>query len=109
MYRSALYPQGLFITALAYAICYTLDKYCLLRSWQTPAQLDDDLTKKSRAHIAFALYAHVVMTMVFYSGWPFDNTCPVIPHKHLGTYVLGKASIFCSAAAASAGGDPSTP
>ena len=26
-FRCALYPQGLFITALAYAICYTLDKY----------------------------------------------------------------------------------
>jgi hypothetical protein len=83
LFWSALYPQGLFITALAYAICYTLDKYCLLRSWSTPSALDDDLTKKSRAYIAFALYAHVVMTMVFYSGWPFDNTCPVIPHQHL--------------------------
>jgi len=60
----------------------------LLRSWQTPAQLDDDLTKKSRAYLAFALYAHVVMTMIFYSGWPFDNTCPKIPHKHLSREVF---------------------
>jgi hypothetical protein len=88
LFWNALYPQGLFITALAYAICYTLDKYCLLRSWQTPAQLDDDLTKKSRAYLAFALYAHVVMTMIFYSGWPFDNTCPKIPHKHLSREVF---------------------
>jgi len=87
LFWCALYPQGLFITALAYSICYFLDKYCLLRSWSTPAALDDDLTKKSRAHIALALYAHVVMTMVFYSGWPFDNTCPVIPHVHLDNKV----------------------
>jgi len=88
LFWNALYPQGMFITALAYAICYTLDKYCLLRSWSTPAQLDDDLTKKSRAYLAFALYAHVVMTMIFYSGWPFDNTCPKIPHRHLSREVF---------------------
>jgi hypothetical protein len=92
LFWCALYPQGLFITALAYAICYTLDKYCLLRSWSTPSALDDDLTKKSRAYIAFALYAHVVMTMVFYSGWPFDNTCPVIPHQHLPKEVFKVAN-----------------
>jgi hypothetical protein len=93
LFWCALYPQGLFITALAYFICYTLDKYCLLRSWSTPAALDDDLTKKSRAHIAMALYVHVVMTMVFYSGWPFDNTCPKIPHRHLSKDVLRVAQL----------------
>ena len=78
LFWCALYPQGLFIAALAFAICYMLDKYCLLRTWSTPAQIDDDLTKKSRSHIALALYVHVIMTMVFFSGWPFDNTCPVV-------------------------------
>ena len=78
LFWCALYPQGLFIAALAFAICYMLDKYCLLRTWSTPAQIDDDLTKKSRGHIALALYVHVIMTMVFFSGWPFDNTCPVV-------------------------------
>ena len=28
------------------------------------------------------------MTMVFYSGWPFDNTCPKIPHQHLDPKVF---------------------
>ena len=46
----------------------------MLRSWQTPSKIDDDLTKKSRTHIALALYAHVVMTMVFYSGQLYAYT-----------------------------------
>merc|ERR1712196_388537 len=80
LFWGALYPQGLFVASFAYVISNTLDKYSLLRDWQTPAAIGDDLTKKSRAYIAFALYMHVVMTMIFYSGWPFDNTCPKIPH-----------------------------
>ena len=91
LFWCALYPQGLFVTSLAYVIAYLLDKYSLLRTWRTPAELDDDLAKKSRGHIALSVYVHTVMTMVFYAGWPFDNVCPKIPHEPLESEIFEMA------------------
>lgn len=31
--------------------------------------------RNSRGHIALALYSHIVMTAIFYSGFPYDNVC----------------------------------
>jgi uncharacterized membrane protein YhdT len=75
LFYSALFPAGLFLTALGYGFCYTVDKYSLLRSWRTPAELDDDITKISRSHMIFAVYCHAFMTMVFYAEFPFDGLC----------------------------------
>lgn len=83
LFWAALYPQGLFITSLAFAMAYVLDKFSLLRTWRTPAEVSDSLARKSRAHLALAMYCHVVMTMVFFAGFPFDNACPAIPHESL--------------------------
>ena len=68
-----MYPQGLFVTSISYVICYFLDKYSLLRSWVTQGELGAEIAKVSRAHIALAIYTHVVMSLIFYSEWPFDN------------------------------------
>jgi hypothetical protein len=75
LFYSALFPAGLFFTALGYGFIYNVDKYSLLRSWRTPAQIDDDITKVSRGHITFAVYCHAVMTMIFFAEFPFDNVC----------------------------------
>jgi len=75
LFYSALFPAGLFFTCLGYGFIYTVDKYSLLRSWRTPAEIDDDITKISRGHITFAVYCHAVMTMIFYAEFPFDNVC----------------------------------
>jgi hypothetical protein len=75
LFYSALFPAGLFFTCLGYGFIYTVDKYSLLRTWRTPAEIDDDITKISRGHITFAVYCHAVMTMVFYAEFPFDNVC----------------------------------
>ena len=76
LFFSCLYPAGLFLTAFGYALIYTVDKYSLLRSWRTSAELDDDIMKISRGHMIFAVYCHAVMTMIFYSEFPFDGICP---------------------------------
>jgi len=76
LFYCALFPAGLYFTAFGYAFIYTVDKYSLLRSWRTPAAIDDDITKISRGHMTFAIYCHAVMTMIFYAEFPFDNVCP---------------------------------
>jgi hypothetical protein len=75
LFYSALFPSGLFLTCLGYSFCYTVDKYSLLRQWRTPAELDDDITKVARYHLAFSVYCHAVMSLVFYAEFPFDNAC----------------------------------
>ena len=76
LFFSALFPFGLFLTCFGYTFIYVVDKYSLLRSWRTDQQVDDDMTKISRMHMTFAVYVHAVMSMVFYSEFPFDGVCP---------------------------------
>jgi hypothetical protein len=75
LFYSSLFPAGLFITCAGFGFVYMVDKYSLLRSWRTPAELDDDITKVSRGHLVFGVYCHAVMTMIFYAEFPFDNVC----------------------------------
>jgi len=88
LFYSCLFPSGLFLTAFGYAFGYSVDKYSLLRSWRTPAELGDEITKVSRGHMILAVYAHAVMTMIFFAEFPFDNICrnkeagALDPHKY---------------------------
>jgi len=75
LFYSAIFPAGLYMTCGGYLFTYTVDKYSLLRTWRTPAQVDDDITKISRVHMVFAIYCHTVMTMIFWAQFPFDNVC----------------------------------
>jgi len=75
LFYSALFPSGLFLTCFGYSFCYTVDKYSLLRQWRTPAELDVDITKVARYHLAFSVYCHAIMSLVFYAEFPFDNAC----------------------------------
>mmetsp|Transcript_14664 Transcript_14664/g.34588 ORF Transcript_14664/g.34588 Transcript_14664/m.34588 type:complete len:873 (+) Transcript_14664:100-2718(+) len=75
LFYAVLFPAGLFITCVGYAFIYTVDKYSLLRSWRTPAEMDDDVTKVARGHMFFGVYCHAVMSMVFFSEFPFDGIC----------------------------------
>ena len=76
LFFSSLFPFGLYLTALGYTFIYVVDKYSLLRSWKTDKPVDDDMTKISRMHMIFAVYCHCVMSMVFFSEFPFDGVCP---------------------------------
>jgi len=76
LFYIALYPQGLFITSLAFFVMFWADKYCLFRIWRCAAKVDASLTEVSRGHIALALFLGALITLHFYAGWPFDNLCP---------------------------------
>jgi len=39
LFYSVLYPSGLFVAFFGYSFCYTVDKYSLLRTWRTPAEV----------------------------------------------------------------------
>jgi hypothetical protein len=86
LFYSALYPAGLFITCLGYSFSYTVDKYSLLRTWATPGEVDDDITKVSRVHMTFAIYCHAMMTMIFYSQYPFDSVCKDLDEEPLNEH-----------------------
>ena len=76
LFYSSLFPFGLFLTCFGYTFIFIVDKYSLLRSWRTTQQIDDDMMKVSRMHMMLAVYCHAVMSMVFYSEFPFDGVCP---------------------------------
>jgi len=43
--------------------------------------MDDDVTKIARGHMFFGVYCHAIMSMVFFSEFPFDNICPHREHR----------------------------
>jgi hypothetical protein len=71
-----------------------VDKYSLLRVWRTPSELDDGITKISRGHMALAVYAHTVTTLIFYAEFPFDNICGPIDGATLSWHVYRDAKKF---------------
>jgi len=75
LFFSALLPTALFVSSAAFFVGYWVDKYCLLRQWETPPALDDSLATKSRGHIVFCLFAHLLITANYYAGWSFDHVC----------------------------------
>jgi len=80
LFYSVLFPAGLFITCVGYAFIYVVDKYSLLKSWRTPAEIEDDVTKIAHGHMFFAIFCHAFMSMVIFSQYPFDNICPSVLH-----------------------------
>lgn len=51
-------------------------KYCLFNRWKTPEPCDDSLTILTRRYLTIALVIHIVVSLQFYAGWPFDGLCP---------------------------------
>jgi hypothetical protein len=96
LFSSALYPSGLFMTCVGYAVVYSLNKYNVLRTWNTPAELSDGITKVSRGHLVLGVFAHAFMTMIYFSEFPFDNICEVKDHK-TGANLRLKPSVFSKA------------
>jgi hypothetical protein len=74
---AAILPQGLFVSVLAFLMCFWVDKFCLLRTWKTPPKVDDRLTRASRGHLALSFWFHILFTMTFWAGHPFDSLCKV--------------------------------
>jgi hypothetical protein len=72
---AAILPQGLFVSVIAFLMCFWVDKFCLLRTWKTPPKVDDRLTKASRGHLALSFWFHILFTMTFWAGHPFDSLC----------------------------------
>lgn len=72
---AAILPQGLFVSVIAFLMCFWVDKFCLLRTWKTPPKVDDRLTKASRGHLALSFWFHILFTMTFWAGHPYDNLC----------------------------------
>ncbi len=54
---------------------WQVSKYCLLRVWKQPFQLNDFLTKLTVAYILIAINIKALVTLQFYSGWPYDGAC----------------------------------
>lgn len=50
-------------------------KYCLFNRWKTPAPCNDALTVITRRYLLLALVTHVLVSLQFYAGWPFDGYC----------------------------------
>lgn len=73
LFFAALAPIAYLLCAIAMVANYCVDKYLLLRVWQVPPNLDASIVKTTRAHIAFFVLLHIVVSLWYYAGWPFDG------------------------------------
>ncbi|CAN0422860.1 unnamed protein product, partial [Hapterophycus canaliculatus] len=47
-------------------------KYCLFYRWRRSPPMNDSLAVSTRRYLAIALVIHVLVSLQFYAGWPFD-------------------------------------
>eukprot|EP00611_Tribonema_gayanum_P002873 TRINITY_DN121_c1_g1_i4.p1 TRINITY_DN121_c1_g1~~TRINITY_DN121_c1_g1_i4.p1 ORF type:complete len:1018 (-),score=374.78 TRINITY_DN121_c1_g1_i4:750-3803(-) len=71
IFYSAVLPTGLIVVVISLTISYWVDKYCLFRLWRRPPALDGSLAAHSRLYMFLSIWAHVMITRVFWANWPF--------------------------------------
>ncbi|GMH93040.1 hypothetical protein TrVE_jg7780 [Triparma verrucosa] len=73
LFFTAIFPQGLFVTAFAFMVSYWVDKYCLFRLWKQPPAMDGKLADAARFQISLIFIANCFVSQHFLRGWPFDD------------------------------------
>jgi hypothetical protein len=73
LFFTAIFPQGLFVTAFAFFVSYWVDKYCLFRLWKQPPAMDGALATAARFQISLIFIFNCFVSQHFLRGWPFDN------------------------------------
>jgi hypothetical protein len=66
-------PQGMFVTAFAMLATYWVDKYSLFCIWRRQPMMDDSLAKFARYFMVVVLFAHVLVSRVYFANWPYDT------------------------------------
>jgi hypothetical protein len=67
----------MFVAAFALSVTCLVDRYLLLRQWQTPPNLNSVIAGQLRAGMVLTILAHAVITSCFYRAWPFDSVAAV--------------------------------
>ncbi|CAN0385464.1 unnamed protein product [Pylaiella littoralis] len=75
LFFSAIFPQGYFVASMAMFMTYWSSKYCLFNRWKRSPPMNDSLAVSTRRYLAIALVIHVMVSLQFYAGWPFDGLC----------------------------------
>jgi hypothetical protein len=76
-FYTALVPTGMFVAAFALSVTCLVDRYLLLRQWQTPPNLNSAIAGQLRAAMVLTILGHAVITSCFYRAWPFDSVAAV--------------------------------
>eukprot|EP00953_Heterococcus_sp_UTEX-ZZ885_P035741 18437-Heterococcus_DN1.PRE.2 len=76
-FYTALVPTGMFVAAFALSVTCLVDRYLLLRQWQTPPNLNSAIAGQLRAGMVLTILAHAIITSCFYRAWPFDSVAAV--------------------------------
>lgn len=76
LFFSAIFPQGYFVASMAMFMTYWSSKYCLFNRWKRSPPMNDSLAVSTRRYLAIALVIHVLVSLQYYAGWPFDGLCP---------------------------------
>ncbi|CAM9506878.1 unnamed protein product [Discosporangium mesarthrocarpum] len=76
LFFSAIFPQGYFIASMALFMTFWASKFCLFNVWKTPPPVDQKLATITSRYLLLALLIHILVSVQFYRGWPFDRLCP---------------------------------
>jgi len=89
-YYSSIFPGGFLLSALALAIHYWADKFCILRSWTQIPSPGANIAKFSGYFLMAAILFFVVVSTYMFAGFPFDNACPlnsVASEEYVGDFI----------------------
>ena len=92
LWYSAIYPAAFFMCAFTLGLNYFTDRFSLMRTWQRPPHLGTQISKFSRQYFfSVACLAMAIMSSFYWSGFPYDNTCPNdngVDQSYIGNYTV---------------------
>ena len=92
LWYSAIYPAAFFMCAFTLGVNYFTDRFSLMRTWKRPPHLGTRISKFSRQYFfSVACLAMAVISSFYWSGFPYDNTCPNdndVDQSYIGNYTV---------------------
>lgn len=68
-------PSLFFLASFTFMNTYFVDKYSLFRLWKRKPANGESLGKLSRHFLTFSVFFHILMSIFFFSNWPFKSLC----------------------------------
>lgn len=78
LFYSSIFPGAYFLCSMSLALKYFCGRYNLMRTWQRAPSLGSVISRVSRQYFfSLAVVIMALLSNLFWSGFPYDNLCPV--------------------------------
>lgn len=95
----SIFPQALFLAAVALLVNYYTDRFSLMRTWKRAPRVSTEISHYSRLYFFSSACIFLAgMSSFYWSAYPFDNLCLVedqtINETYVGSHTVSIADRF---------------